>query len=86
VRVLISRAGERALVYYWFDQRGRRIASEFAMKWYLLRDAIVRNRTDGAMVRVITEVGRNEDIRVADERLKGFVRVVAPRLGEFVPH
>jgi len=86
VRVQIDRAGERALVYYWFDQRGRRISDEFTMKWYLLRDAIVRNRTDGAMVRVITAVARNEDIRAADERLKGFVRVAAPRLGEYVPH
>lgn len=86
VRVLISRAGERALVYYWFDQRGRRISDEFTMKWYLLRDAIVRNRTDGAMVRVITDLGRNEDLRAADERLQQFVRVAAPRLGEYVPH
>jgi len=86
VRVLIDRAGERALVYYWFDQRGRRISNEFAMKWYLLRDAIVRNRTDGAMVRVITEVGRNEDVRAADERLRQFVRLAAPKLGAFVPH
>jgi exosortase D (VPLPA-CTERM-specific) len=86
VRVLISRAGERALVYYWFDQRGRRMSDEFAMKWYLLRDAIVRNRTDGAMVRVVTDVGRTEDIRAADERLQHFVRVAAPRLGAYVPH
>lgn len=86
VRVLISRAGERALVYYWFDQRGRRMAGEFTMKWYLLRDAIVRNRSDGAMVRVVTDVGRNEDLRAADERLRRFVRVATPRLGEYVPH
>jgi len=85
-RVLIDRAGERAVVYYWFDQRGRRISNEYAMKWYLLRDAIVRNRTDGAMVRVITEVGRNEDVRAADERLRQFVRVAVPKLGAFVPH
>jgi exosortase D (VPLPA-CTERM-specific) len=86
VRVQIDRAGERALVYYWFDQRGRRISNEFAMKWYLLRDAIMRNRTDGAMVRVVTGVGRNEDIRAADARLQQFVRVAAPQLGTFVPH
>ncbi|HEY0826328.1 MAG TPA: VPLPA-CTERM-specific exosortase XrtD [Ramlibacter sp.] len=86
VRVVIDNAGERALVYYWFDQRGRRIASEYAMKWYLLRDAIVRNRTDGALVRVITDIARNEDIRAADARLVEFVRAAAPRMGAFVPH
>ncbi|MDB5897345.1 MAG: eight transrane protein EpsH [Ramlibacter sp.] len=85
VRVLISKGKERALVYYWFDQRGRRISNEYAMKWYLLRDAIFRNRTDGAMVRVVTEIGRNEDARVADERLVGFIRAAAPRLKPHVP-
>lgn len=86
VRVLIENAGERALVYYWFDQRGRRLSNEYLMKWYLLSDAIVRNRTDGALVRVVTQVGRQEDLAAADARLKRFVRVAAPQLGPFVPH
>lgn len=85
VRVVIDRAGERALVYYWFDQRGHRLASEYAMKWYLLRDAVVRNRTDGALVRVMTGLARNEDLRAGDERLMRFVRLAAPRLRTFVP-
>jgi exosortase D (VPLPA-CTERM-specific) len=85
VRVLIDKGGERALVYYWFDQRGHRLSSEYAMKWHLLRDALLRNRTDGALVRVITEVRRNEDLRLADERLLRFVRVATPRLSAFVP-
>jgi exosortase D (VPLPA-CTERM-specific) len=85
VRVLIDKGGDKALVYYWFDQRGQRLASEYAMKWHLLRDAVVRNRTDGALVRVITEVPRGEDVRRADERLARFVRVAEPQLGAFVP-
>jgi exosortase D (VPLPA-CTERM-specific) len=85
-RVLIDNAGQRALVYYWFEQRGRRLADEYTMKWYLLQDSILRNRTDGALVRVVTEVPRNEDLRVADERLMNFVRVAVPKLGNFVPH
>jgi exosortase D (VPLPA-CTERM-specific) len=84
-RVLIDNAGQRALVYYWFEQRGRRLADEYTMKWYLLQDSIVRNRTDGALVRVVTEVSRNEDLRVADERLMNFVRVAVPKLGNFIP-
>lgn len=85
VRVLIDKAGDRALVYYWFDQRGRRLSSEYAMKWHLLADAVLRNRTDGALVRVITEVPRNEDLGLADDRLVRFVRETQPRLAAFVP-
>jgi exosortase D (VPLPA-CTERM-specific) len=85
VRVLIDKGGDKALVYYWFDQRGRNVANEYAMKWHLLRDAVVRNRTDGALVRVITEVPRGEDLAKADARLARFVQVAAPKLGAFVP-
>jgi EpsI family protein len=85
VRVLIDRGGDRALVYYWFQQRGHRLASEYAMKWRLLQDAVLRNRTDGALVRVVTDLAPNEDLRAADERLVRFVRAAAPRLGAFVP-
>lgn len=85
VRVLIDNGPQRALVYYWFDQRGLRLSNEYAMKLHLLRDAIVRNRTDGALVRVITAVPPGENLAVADERLMHFVRVAAPKLRPFVP-
>jgi EpsI family protein len=85
VRVLIDKGGERALVYYWFEGRGRRVGNEYLMKWYLLRDAMLRNRTDGALVRVITPVGRIDSLRDADQRLQRFVRLSAPRLAAFVP-
>lgn len=85
MRVLIDRGGERALVYYWFQQRGHRISSEYTMKWLLLQDALLRNRTDGALVRAVTDLAPNEDLRAADERLVRFVKAAAPRLGPFVP-
>lgn len=86
VRVVIDKGSQRQLVYYWFEQRGRRIANEYAMKWHLLSDSIVRNRTDGALVRVVTPLRPNEAIEAGDERLKSFVRLSAPLLGPFVPN
>ena len=84
-RAVIQKGLEKQLVYYWFEQRGRRIANEYAMKWHLLSDSIVRNRTDGALVRVVTPLRPNEAIEAGDERLKSFVRLSAPLLGPFVP-
>ena len=55
-RTLIALGGQRQLVYYWFQQRGRVITNEFVVKWYLFWDAITRHRTDGALVRLITAV------------------------------
>jgi exosortase D (VPLPA-CTERM-specific) len=85
VRAVIQRGSERSLVYYWFDQRGQRLANEYALKWHLLRDAIVRNRTDGALVRVMTGVAPHEQMQAGDDRLMRFVGLAAPRLRAFVP-
>jgi EpsI family protein len=39
-RVIIEQDRAKQLVYYWFDERGRKIADEWWAKWYLLTDAI----------------------------------------------
>ena len=85
-RTLIERAGQRQLVYYWFEQRGRRIANEYWVKWYLLVDALLRNRSDGALVRVTTSVGAWESTGNADKRLVDFVKLAVPNLAAYVPH
>ena len=53
-RAIIERDNSRQLVYYWYEERGRSIASEYWSKWYLLSDAITKNRSDGALVRLIS--------------------------------
>ncbi len=47
-RAVIVHGDERELMYYWFPQRGRDITNDYLLKWYLLWDAITRDRTDGA--------------------------------------
>ncbi len=85
-RVIIERAGQRQLVYYWFEQRGRRIANEYWMKWYLLVDALLRNRSDGALVRVTTAINPLEEPANADRRLQDFMKLAVPRLAAHVPN
>lgn len=85
-RAMIDKSGQRQLVYYWFEERGRRIANEYHMKWFLLVDALLRNRTDGALVRLTTALAPGEDSRVADQRLQNFAAWAVPRLPEYVPN
>ena len=49
------------MVYYWFQQRERRIAWDMAAKFWLMVDGIRTGRTDGALVRLTTPIleGRN---------------------------
>jgi exosortase D (VPLPA-CTERM-specific) len=84
-RALISFGQQRMLVYYWFSQRGRVVTSEYLAKWYIFRDSLMLNRTDGALVRVMTPVTEVTDIEAADARLQDFIRVAAPRLSYHVP-
>ncbi len=84
-RAVIEREQRKQLVYYWFEQRGRRISSEYWMKWFLLTDSLTKNRTDGALVRVTTLLGEHEDIEAADERLANFLHSAMPKLRLYVP-
>jgi exosortase D (VPLPA-CTERM-specific) len=84
-RAVIQKGEDKQLVYYWFLQRGRVITSEYLVKWYLFWDALTRNRTDGALVRLVTPIKLGEDTGVADRRLGAFARLLAPYLATFVP-
>jgi exosortase D (VPLPA-CTERM-specific) len=84
-RVVIEKDDVKQIVYYWFEQRGRRIANEWVSKWYLLVDAIFRNRTDGALVRMITLAMPGEAGEAADTRLRNFLEDVRPKLDGYLP-
>ena len=84
-RVIIARGSEKELVYYWFEERGMKIANEYLSKLYLLRDAILKNRTDGALVRLTTPIYPGEPEADADKRLQEFTRAVIPRLAGYLP-
>jgi exosortase D (VPLPA-CTERM-specific) len=84
-RAIIERNGSKQLVYYWYEERGRRIASEYWSKWYLLLDAITKNRSDGALVRLITAISPGELEHDADERLMRFMQDLRPTLSTYLP-
>jgi exosortase D (VPLPA-CTERM-specific) len=84
-RALIESGDRRQVVYYWFQQRGRVITNEYLVKWYLFWDALRRNRTDGALVRLITVVQPGEDLAQADRRLAEFAAAATPGLDAYVP-
>lgn len=84
-RVTIERNGSKQLVYYWYEERGRSLASEYWSKWYLLSDAITKNRSDGALVRLITTISPGELERDADNRLRMFMQDLLPQLQEYLP-
>ena len=84
-RFVIRKGDHRQLVYYWFKQRDRIVTNEYAVKWFLLWDALTRNRTDGALVRLTTVLLPGEDPGQGDARLRSFAALAVPKLAEYVP-
>jgi len=81
---VIQKDQVRAVVFYWYQGRGRIIASEYAGRFWMVADAISRNRTDGALVRVITPLDDNDE--KARARLVAFTQVLFPNLDRLIPN
>jgi exosortase D (VPLPA-CTERM-specific) len=84
-RLIISKGEYSQLVYYWFDQRGRVLTNEYLAKWYLFQDGLTLQRSDGALVRLVTVVPPDTDIAVADARLQQFLRDFYPIMSDYLP-
>ncbi len=84
IKLVLQKGAQKQIVLYWFQSRGRIIASEYMQKIYLVWDAITRQRTDGSFVRLIAPV-QNGDSDSAWEDLKSFARQLDPVLSVYLP-
>ena len=84
-RAIMKKGDARQLVYYWFPARGRILTNLYQLKLYTFWDALTKQRTDGALVRLITPVLETEKIKEADERLTVFAREILPVLNKYLP-
>ncbi len=74
---------QQSLVLYWYQGRGRAVASEYTAKFWMIADAMTRHRTDGAMVREIVPLrGREEDARKLGVQ---FLQAIYPSLDQSIP-
>ncbi len=84
-RAVIAKGLSKQLVYYWFQQRGRHMTNEYVVKWLIFWDALTQQRTDGALVRLVTPVPEGTDISAADARLAAFMREIHPLTHAYIP-
>ena len=84
-RAVIQKGLSKQLVYYWFEQRGKRQTNDFKAKIGVVIDSLVLGRTDGALVRYVTPINPDELEADADDRLARFIRMSLERLPRFVP-
>ena len=84
-RAIMQKGDYKQLVYFWFPMRDRILTNIYEMKIYNFWDALTRQRTDGALVRLITVVYPDEEVEDAEVRLNGFAKEIVPILEEYLP-
>jgi EpsI family protein len=86
-RYVIQKGLDRNVVLYWYHGRGRVVANEYWSRALLIRDALVTNRTNGSLVRVIVPVQRKDggDLAPAETLAQEFVRAIFPSLDSYLP-
>jgi EpsI family protein len=84
-RAFIEKNHERKLAYYWFSQHGRVLTNLYQLKFFTFWGALTRQRTDGALIRLITPVYEQEGIAEAETRLQTFTAGTVKYLNDFIP-
>ena len=94
-RVLLANEGVRALVYYWYQGRGRIESNEYKVKWDLLLDAALYGRTEEALVRIVVPIEKTEKgamarvddaaVLAADAVAKKVAAQVTPMVSRVLP-
>jgi EpsI family protein len=86
-KIVIQKGIEKQVVLYWYQSHGRVIASEYWGKIYTVIDALRTNRTDAALVRVISPVSDTsaEAEATAEKSAIAFTTTLFPFLNQFLP-
>jgi len=84
-RYELANGDRRALVYYWYQGRGRVAANEYRVKLNLLRDAALRGRTEEALVRVVVPLSPAVSDSAAEAMAQEISRQVIPALSDLLP-
>ena len=80
---LIQKGLDKQIILYWYQDRGRIIASEYSAKGFLVWDSMTKKRTDGSLVRISVPVGKSDEQAFAEGF--EFMRDIFPLLGQYLP-
>ncbi|MDT7540260.1 MAG: hypothetical protein QOE33_164 [Acidobacteriota bacterium] len=83
-RYVVENGDSRLLLIYWYQGRGRAVASEYWGKFYTVFDSVKMHRSDGAMVRVTVPFGTDE--AAALRSAQDLASLAAQQLPTFVPN
>ena len=82
-KYVIQNGDYKSMMIYWYQGRGRNVASEYWGKVYTMFDSVRLRRSNGAMVRVTVPIGNSET--EAEKTAVEFASAASGVLPQFVP-
>ena len=83
-KYVLQKDADRQVVFYWFQSQGVPRAGEVEAKIELVKNAMLHNRSDGAIIRVSSLVAGS--VAETSDQLAEFVREMYPALDQALPH
>lgn len=84
-RYLLQNKEARALVFYWYQGRGRVASNEYRVKWDLLRDSAVRGRSEESLVRIVVHLTPTTTEARAEALATAVAQELVPAVGRAMP-
>lgn len=82
---VIQKGLDKQMVFYWYQDRGRVVTSEYWAKVYMMWDALKKNRTDGAFVRITVPFYEGGE-KTATSLGQEFAATIFPLLQSYLPN
>lgn len=84
-QMTLDKNGKILISNFWFLQRGKVVVNEWLNKWHLLVDALLMQRTDGALVRIEMPVRGGSTTEDAQRILNKFAGELQNNLIPYLP-
>lgn len=80
--MVLQKGLEKQLAFYWYHSRGRIVANEYIDRFYMILDSLMKNRSDGALVRI---TGSGNDLLQDEEKQRQFAASILKKIDHYLP-
>lgn len=84
-QMIMGKSGQKIVANFFLLQRGRIVTSEWLNKGYLVLDALLKQRTDGALVRMEMAVSPGQNAEDVQKTLNAFAKKLSKELIPYLP-
>jgi EpsI family protein len=77
---------DNKLILHWFDINGKKTINRVEAKGYVLKDSILYNKTNAAIIMVQSVIEKGEDKDSVLSECKEFIETISPLLSSHIPN